>query len=439
MYIELSNIKDYSKEEDRIESYFEQSMGNISIKEKEEFSSYQYSYEYFISLVMYLNSFFCYTYLNIIHLFYSFFLISSNPVINYNCFAKCKKCFLVLLLLIDLLYLVAKTTFHIIYTIKEDSIEVLNDIYKYFIFENKWQNIYDYTIISIICFLNIIYLSIRNFSMRYWEEIDLEHTNEIFSKKTKNSKYVLNFGILISSLGAAVYPSGVNCIFLLFGSMFFYSLILNKTLRNKLKSVTYIFMTLIPIYTFVNYIANSPLFIDKLTDNFAKYVLIDIFNDEGNHNISIKSLLDSWNIAGCVPFICFYFGYYYMSLYLKCLAFDKKNQNIILENIPENDFRNLSNENVKGLNELNIDSKSLQIIFNENLDYAFIIFIEEKIGTGVSGRIKKFLLQYCYTPAFALHLARISVIIWINSYVTYASIILIIWLFFSIKIGRAHV
>ena len=77
--------------------------------------------------------------------------------------------------------------------------------------------------------------------------------------------------------------------------------------------------------------------------------------------------------------------------------------------------------------------RKLQGIFNENIDCGIIIFSKEASDVDFFTKIKMFLFKFCYTPAFILHICRLGVILWIYCYITYASILLIIWLFISIK------
>ena len=72
-------------------------------------SNFQYYFEFIISIIMSLNSFFTYSYLNIIHLVFCFIFIYSRFNIEYNFFAKSRKTFMIIVLLLDVIYIIIKT------------------------------------------------------------------------------------------------------------------------------------------------------------------------------------------------------------------------------------------------------------------------------------------------------------------------------------------
>ena len=132
-------------------------------------SNYQYYFELIISIIMCFNSFFSYSYLNIIHLIYCFLLIYSRYNIEYNFWEKSKKLLIIILLVIDILYLIVKSIFFIIYSVDNEVTEKCKSLYPYFVIGYEWRNYYDYSIVFIIAVLFIVYVIIGEFDEEFWK------------------------------------------------------------------------------------------------------------------------------------------------------------------------------------------------------------------------------------------------------------------------------
>ena len=224
------------------------------------------------------------------------------------------------------------------------------------------------------------------------------------------------------------------------------------------KYIAILIMFILPIYTILNYALNSTQIMNKISSRFTKLIFVDLFNNENEEGES-EYLIGSVIYTGCIPFFLFMKAYNEINLHLKCLYYlelkekeDKdekrtkkpKKQLSFLSNLSNDDNNSLlnnKNERLFSLNDsINSEKKTnkLQSIFNTNIDCGIIIFLKESSNLDIFTKIKMFILKFCYTPAFILHICRISVIIWINCYITYASIILIIWLFISINFSNEY-
>ena len=141
--------KDAIKEENEsIKDYLNESQEDIINEEESDLpnvSNYQYYFELILTIIMTLNSFIAYSYLNIIHLIYCFLLIYSRFIIEYNFWAKSKKTLMIILSVIDSLYLILKSIFFIIFSLENEISDSLNLIYPFFNVEYSWKNYYDYS------------------------------------------------------------------------------------------------------------------------------------------------------------------------------------------------------------------------------------------------------------------------------------------------------
>ena len=448
--------KDPIKEENEsIKDNFNDSQEDDIINEEESeiqnVSNYQYYFELIISIIMFINSFFSYSYLNIVHLIYCFLLIYTRFNIEYNFLEKTKKTLILVLLIIDIIYLIIKSIFFIIYSVDNEVSEKCLSIYPYFIIGYEWRNYYDYSIVFIIVVLIIVYLIIGEFEEDFWKGSILTKTSNILREESPKNNNYLNFGLFCIALGAAVYPSVIDLIILMLGFLYFISIILNKKFRILMKKyIAVLIIVLISIYTILNYSLNSHQIMNKITNRLTKLIFVDLFDNENEEGDS-EYLIGSVIYTGCIPFILFLIGFNSINFHLKCLyylkvkdteEFEEKKDNKIssfLSFEDENLFNNNRNERAYSLTEqVNIDKKKikLQSIFNANIDCGIIIFTKESSNVNLCKKIKMFIFKFCYTPAFILHICRLSIILWINCYITYASIIFIVWLFISINFSK---
>ena len=454
--------KDPIKEENEsIKDFLNESQEDIINEEESDFqnvSNYQYYFELILSIIMALNSFFVYSYLNIIHLLYCFLLIYSRFIIEYNFWAKSKKIFMIILLIFDVIYLIAKSIFFIIFALKKEISDSLNKIYPYFNVEYGWKNYYEYSIIAIIIILILIYLIIGEFDEEFWKGSIFTKTSNLLKEESLKINNILNFGFFFVALGAAIYPSVFDLIILILSFLFFVSIILNKRFRTLMKKyIAILMMFILPFYTILNYFLNSHQIMSEISGRFTKLIFVDLFNNE-NEDGENEYLIGNVIYTGCIPFILFMIAYNEINLHLKILYFieniekeekDDKRESIKIKKKPSflsnnsNDDNLINNKNERILSiadSINSDKKKnkLQTIFNTNIDCGIIIFTKESSNVDIFTKLKIFIFKFCYTPAFILHICRLSVILWINCYVTYASIILILWLFLSINFSKEN-
>ena len=421
-------------------------------------SNFQFYFELILSSIMCLNSFFVYSYLNIIHLIFCFLLIYSRFNLDYNFWAKNKATLMIILLTIDALYLIVKSIFFIIYALENEVSEKLNYIYPFFIIEYEWRNYYDYSIVAVIIILIMLYLIIGEFDEEFWKVSVYAKTCNILKDESVKKNETLNFGLFYIAFGASIYPSVIDLIILILSFIFFVSIILNKKFRTLMKKyISFLIIIILPIYTISNYALNSSQIMNKISNRFTKLIFVDLFNNENEEGES-EYIIGNVIYTGCIPFILFMKAFNEINLYLKCLSYielmekdekkDKKynkfKKNSYLSYLSNDDNNNVLNnkkERIFSLTEsINNDKKKikLQSIFNTNIDCGILIFTKESSDVDIFAKIKMFVFKFCYTPAFILHICRLSVILWINYYITYASIILILWLFISINFSNEN-
>ena len=453
---ELESSKEYlsDTQEDLIN---EEDSDNKSV------STFQYYFEAIITIILFFHSFFIYSYLNIIHVVYCFLLTYSRYDIDYTFLVKNKKTLMIVLIIIDSIYLVIKSIFFIIFSLENNLSENLESVYQFFVVGYEWRNYYEYVMVFIIIILFLVNIIIGDFDYNFWKSSILPKTYQILQKESISENSTLNFGLFYISLGSALYPSAVNLAILLIGFLFFLSLLLKNNFRIIMKKYTSIIMIFtLPIYTILNYMFNSEAIIDKISNSVTRTIFInifDIFKDDEESEYLIGEVI----YTGLFPFLFFIKGFNEINFYLKCskyIEYKKKNKendnymkkvvnvsrkrhDSIISAFNEDDNSLFFNKNEKllSLNEpINDDNSKnrLQGIFNENIDCGIIIFTKETSDFDLWTKIKMFLFKFCYTPSFILHVCRLGIIIWIYCYVTYASIIFIIWLFLSIKFSREN-
>ena len=167
-------------------------------------SNFQYYFELILLIIMILNSFFTYSYLNIIHIIYYFLLLYSRFTIEYNFWVKTKKTLMIILLIIDCLYLAVKTIFFIIYAVDNEITKKCDVLFPFFIVGYEWRNYYDYSIVSVIIILIIVYLIIAELDEEFWRVSVFNKTSNILKEKCLDNNNILNFGLFYVTLGAAI-------------------------------------------------------------------------------------------------------------------------------------------------------------------------------------------------------------------------------------------
>ena len=133
--------------------------------------------------------------------------------------------------------------------------------------------------------------------------------------------------------------------------------------------------------------------------------------------------------------VFFYIGIFLLNINLKIYNYltTQHYDSLTLINSPtfeekEEEIMKLDTSYIKSKNEI-----KLETIFATDIDVGIIFFSKETQEFKIKKKIKLFILKFCYTPGFCLHACRLSAILWINLYMTYVSILLIIWLAFSLK------
>ena len=434
---------------------------NIDFTDNKPVSKYQFYFEAIITIILCFHSYFIYSYLNIIHVIYIFLLTYTRYETDFNCLVKNKKTLMIVLIIIDSVYLILKSIFFIIYSTESSISNTLNVIYPFFLVEYNWKNYYEYAMVFIIIVLFIVNLVIGEFDYNFWKYSIMPKTYQILQEESINNNSIIIFGMFYVSLGAALYPSAINLTILVFGFLFFFSLLLKESVRKIMKLfISYIILFLVPLYTIVDYSVNSEQVMEKIKNNVTKIIFVYLFNNSQDEQDS-EYIIGEVIYIGCFTFIFYIKGFNEVNFYLKCskyiqnkkstkdsdtymkrvVTFTKKNQNSLISTFSEDDSNILFNRKEKNYSlkaRINDEKtiRKIQGIFNENIDCGIIMFSKESSDVGFFAKIKMFLYKFCYTPAFILHICRFGVILWILNYITYACIVLIIWLLFSINYAR---
>ena len=508
--IEKEHLKNKEKKE-KLKKKRENS-NDLLINKKEIKKSFINYFDLIISIILMVFSVIIYSYINIIHLALSFYLIYSTLLIKNLKLFSYKKYFIIFIIILDIIYIIAKS---LILGFKEKIIsnEKLKNLVLIFLICKKEKNengeeiftqikniiITDYILISIILFILIIYLCYINFSIKLFSQIipkNLRALNSI----NKYKKNLLSFGFYLICIGASIRPTSIGLIYLIVVLIHFGTLIFSINLhRLSKKLISIIFLFLIPIYVIYNYFFNCPL-IDKYKEkDFIKYLGIMYYYDD------INGKLYKFKILNIFPIFFYLVGFCLINLYLKCIYCEEENkfnefqlndiQNQNLDNNDkkdeitynndinnDNDFNNIENnyniyknedynEKNNSLNDIigsindepnlsyissnnilitnssknesllvknseNKNNQNIRSILYIDIDTGLISFLEESKNLAWHQKVRLYIVKYFYTPGFCLHLSRIGIIIWIILYSHYFSVILIIWLFISIKYSK---
>ena len=454
---ELESSKDYNSDT-------QEEINNEEESDTQIVSKFQFYFEAIITIILCFHSYLIYSYLNIIHVCFIFILTFSRYETEYTFLLKNKKTLMIVLIIIDAIYLVIKTIFFIIFALENSLSNKLGPIYPFFVIKYEWQNYFEYVMVFIIIVLFLVNIIIGEFDYNFWKNSILPKTFQKLQKESINNNTILNFGIFYISLGAALYPSAINLVILVLGFLFFFSLLFKQNFRIVMKKyVSIIIIFSLPVYTIIDYMLNSEEIMEKIDNKVTKIIFVHLFDNNKTEEES-DYLIGKVIYTGCFTFVFFIKGFNEVNFYLKCFKFlqNKKNKgdneiymkklvnvnrkmrNSLISTFNEDDnsaYINNKNERTYSLSEsINDDQskKKLQGIFNENIDCGIIIFSKEASDFDFFTKIKMFLFKFCYTPAFILHVCRLGVILWIYYYITYASIILIIWLFISIQFSREY-
>ena len=386
----------------------------------------------FVSIIYLIISLFSYSYLNIIHIFLSFYFISNLLNVNSKQLFLFTKKIIKITFLIQFIYILIKGFLFITYKIFGN--EVLEFKIYFEIFNIKFEkmkfSLFEMGIIVFEFFLLFIFYSINDFNDSNWEKFYNKSLKFIKSWKG-NENSLLSFGLYFICLSTIVKPTIINAFLLFLILIHFSSVLFNLRLNHWLrKKIAFFLKYFIPFYFIINYIFNCPcfniffqeLFIKEKEGKTKEQLLKEFYENYGVIELykkSINSLEDfyfeNFIILNIVSFIFFYFSYCSLFIFTKL-----KNKT----NYENNDINNyLKTELINSFDSM-----------NESIDVAqgIIRFYTESKYLSLYNKIKLYILKYCFTPQFFLHLCRIGIIIWINLYVTYANVILIIWIFLSI-------
>ena len=362
-------------------------------------------FDYFMSLFLFINSFIYFSFINILHLCYSFYLVYSKYSTQYNFYVKNKGRITLFVLIMDVVYMILK--------IINDIMEKEKKFLKNYVPEN-WESIYEYVIVSLIMLFLLIYLIAKNFSHSFFNLYDLNRNKAFLEKKIPNNNSILNSGIFMITFGCTLYPTTINLILLILALIYYFCLLLGVNCRRFIKKhFRRFYMTTIFLYILYCYILNSniqfPIIIGKVI----------LFNENSKY-------------IGIISFVLFYIGFFCVNINIKLVQYIKycKNDN---NREVKDEYAELNRITKVDKVIIDKDDKKLQALFDTDLDCGIIVFFKECEKYNLIKKTKLFLLKFCYTPGFCLHACRLSVILWINLYMTYISLFLILWLFFSIK------
>ena len=360
-------------------------------------------FDYFMPLFLYINSFIYFSFVNLLHLCYSFYLVYTKYSVQYNFYVKNKGRFTLFVLIIDAIYMILK---------------IINDIMSKdlisFFFPKDWESIYEYVIVSLIMLFLLAFLIMKNFSHSFFNSYDLNRNKAFLETKIPNNNSILNSGIFLITFGCTLYPTTINLVFLILGLIYYFCLLLGVNCRRFIKKhFRRFYMTTIFLYILYCYFLNSEI---KFSNYIGKVIL---FKENSKY-------------IGILSFSFFYIGFFCININIKLIQYIKYCKNDNAGEVKD-EYAELNRITIADKFVMNKDDKKLQALFDTDLDCGIIVFFKECEKYNLIKKTKLFLLKYCYTPGFCLHACRLSVILWINLYMTYISLFLILWLFFSIK------
>ena len=114
-------------------------------------------FDYFISIILYINSFLYFSYLNLIHILYSFYLVFSKYSTSYGFFLRFKRKTTFILIFLEFIYLILKIIF-MAYNSSYDK-KILQEIFK-----GNWSSIYEYIFEIIVIILLFVYSILNDFT-----------------------------------------------------------------------------------------------------------------------------------------------------------------------------------------------------------------------------------------------------------------------------------
>ena len=360
-------------------------------------------FDYIICLLIFAYSFLSFSYVNLFNFFFSLF-IQLFLDITFPGIITIKYCFVIISLIINIAFFICYTVFFALsFTTKRYLTENVN---KYFLIKNDNLafTIFNYSLYFSEVVILCIYFLVKNWKKETWLMVEYKVQLNFLSKVKKVRNHILSFGLYMICLGASFLPTSINCGFLLIVLIHFFTLIFNKKWHGYFKKyIAMIFCFIIPIFMIINYLANVPGCYDwiKGSDSLPIYGLILIYEDPSK-TLSTSYFIYDIQILHVVPFILFFIGYGAINLFLK-------------------------SKDLKGSNE----QIKKDPIYDDDIDSAIVNFLSEAKNLSLLNKIKLFVSKYIYSPSFLLHFCRFGMIIWINTYITYISFFVIIWILIS--------
>ena len=419
--ISQDNESNYEPYDDNISESIPETNNNEAKEENDVENKYSYYFityfDYFIAIILYINSFLYFSYLNIINIFYAFFLVFSKYSTGFNFFVRFKGKMTLIVLFLYFIYLILKIIIDAINSSRDD--KILKDM-----FPNNWASIYEYVFMSIIIILILVYLILKDFSEKSFNNNEFIKNKKFLDSKLSNNNNILNTGLFLIIFGATLSPSIINLILLILALLFFFLILfVVKSKKFIKKNFCRIYMIFSFLYILYNYIINSPSI--KADYSMGKIILFH----EPDKYFSVFSM------------ILFFIGIYCLNINLKVYQYilycQFESLTISQEKLmeeKEEEILKISDSYFKSKNEI-----KLETLFATDIDCGIIVFSKETKKYDLAKKIKLFILKFCYTPGFCLHACRLSAIFWINLYMTYVSILIIIWLFISIKYSTSKI
>ena len=373
-------------------------------------------FDYFFSFFLYVNSFIYFSYLNLVHIIYVFYIIYSKYSLDYGCIMRIKRKIVFALVIFEFVYLIFKIVIGVLTKVQVQ--QIFKDI-----FPNNWASIYEYIYEIIVIILLLVYLSLKDFSKEAFISIELDKTMKGLDSKLYSNNSILYFAVFVIIFGCALSPSLFNLIASISALIFlFINLFLTKNKNYFKQNFCRFYIMLSWLNIIYNYIINSP----SIKDDFTVGRMILFEAPERYYSI--------------FTMIFFYIGIFFLNMnlkiynYLTNFLYDSltliKSPSIVEK---EEEIMKIDYSYRKSKNEI-----KLETIFATDIDVGIIFFSKETQQFNIKKQIKLFILKFCYTPGFCLHVCRLSAILWINLYMTYVSVLLISWLIFSIKYSMSR-
>ena len=460
---ELKDIEEENKVDNNLDEFPESNKNLeklITNKNRKINPKILFYYKLFISVFLFVNSLISFSFLNILHLLYSYFIIYNMYSSIYSFKIKLENYIAFGIIICDVIFLVFKGTIHLYISSKKEEVNYDNNSLRLMnIFENNWRTIYDYVMNSIIIFMITINLIFNGNNEKYFINHELIENIKRIQKYVKNSSNILFLGTVLLCFGSGLCPSIINLIILILGFVFFLCRIYNRSIYKICKKyLKYFFMIIIVLSTIYNYIFSYDIIQEQVLENGKIsyiYGITKLFEYDSKSQIS-------HNIDVIFTYLLFYFSFFFINLHLKCLNFVNNSQNDRINmnsiNLHEKDLIPLKSENKKHelinnendddlnkitLNEtfkFNKEQNKMQSLFNFDMDCGIILFLKTTKNENIFQKIKLFVFKFCYSIGFSLHACRLSFIFWINFFnVYYESYLIIIWILFSIKYSEKKI